>query len=209
MGVGNSAFRTGSHEPVWTDTVFGGCYRREVFDRIGLWNEQLTRGQDIEFNLRLGAAGGRILLVPDIVCSYSARSDFWTFVRHNFRNGVWAIVPFAYSSIIPVRFRHLVPALSLTGILALGALALVAPVAGWVAAAAFAAYATAVVGTSIQLAVRERRPSLALVLPAVFVALHFPYAVGSLWGVVRVAGISIKRAFGRLTGRRSPASSTP
>src|SRR6185503_15906357 len=56
FGVGNSYFRIGSDEPRWVDTVFGGCWRRELFDRIGRFNERLDRSQDLEFSLRLKAA---------------------------------------------------------------------------------------------------------------------------------------------------------
>src|SRR5438552_1613745 len=42
------------------DTVFGGVYRREVFARIGFFDEELVRNQDDEFNLRLVRAGGKI-----------------------------------------------------------------------------------------------------------------------------------------------------
>jgi hypothetical protein len=44
FGVGNSTFRTGTLKPKWVDTVFGGCYEREVFEKIGLFNENLIRG---------------------------------------------------------------------------------------------------------------------------------------------------------------------
>lgn len=53
FAAGNATYRTGAKEIKWVGTVFGGCYRREVFDRIGLFNEALIRGQDREFNVRL------------------------------------------------------------------------------------------------------------------------------------------------------------
>jgi glycosyltransferase involved in cell wall biosynthesis len=102
FGVGNSYFRVRTNEPKWVDTVFGGCYRREVFDRVGFFNENLVRGQDMEFNLRLKKAGGKTLLVPDIVSNYYARSDIKSFCKHNWTNGLWAILPFLYSPIMPI-----------------------------------------------------------------------------------------------------------
>jgi glycosyltransferase involved in cell wall biosynthesis len=128
FGVGNSAFRTNAAPrtnaaaPRWVDTVFGGCYRRGILERVGEFNERLPRGQDLEFNLRLKRAGGRTLLVPSIRCDYFARCDPRSFLRHNWTNGVWAIRPFAASEIVPVRPRHLVPlglVLALSGALAI------------------------------------------------------------------------------------------
>jgi len=57
FGVGGSYFRIHTDKPRWVDTVFGGCYRREVFERVGLFNEKLARGQDMEFNVRLNEGG--------------------------------------------------------------------------------------------------------------------------------------------------------
>src|SRR5208282_5998150 len=64
LGVGNSYFRIGSTKDRWVDTVPFGCYRRDVFDRIGLFDEDLVRDQDEELNLRLIKQGGRIRLSP-------------------------------------------------------------------------------------------------------------------------------------------------
>lgn len=34
FGVGNSYFRIHAADPKWVDTLFCGCYRRDVFDRV-------------------------------------------------------------------------------------------------------------------------------------------------------------------------------
>lgn len=122
FGVGNSVFRVGSKKPRWVDTVFGGCYKKEVFEKIGLFNENLINSQDIEFNLRLKKAGGKILLHPDIVSYYYTRSDFKSFCKNNFRNGLWAILPFKFTKIIPVSLRHLVPLIFVLGLFGTGIL---------------------------------------------------------------------------------------
>lgn len=185
FGVGNSLFRVHSSEPRWVDTVFGGCYRREVFTRIGMFNEGLSRGQDMEFNLRLKQAGGRTLLVPDIVSYYYARGDALSFWRHNWNNGVWAILPFLYSTVVPVSARHLVP---LFFVLALTGSALTALSAGmwWPFAAIVFAYLAAASIAAVDSAVRNRDARLALVMPIVFMSLHCAYGLGSLWGTVRL-----------------------
>src|SRR5262249_1054067 len=48
------------------DTVYLGCWPRTVFDRIGLFDEELVRNQDDEFNLRLTRASGKIWQSPRI-----------------------------------------------------------------------------------------------------------------------------------------------
>ncbi len=87
FGVGSSYFRIGTSKPRWVDTVFGGCYRKEVFDRIGVFDEQLVRNQDDEFNHRLIARGGRILLVPDVVSYYYPRRSLVQLWRMYYQYG--------------------------------------------------------------------------------------------------------------------------
>ena len=86
FGVGNAKYRTkGSEkkkEAEYVDTGAYGCYKKSVFENVGLFNENLSRGQDMEFNLRLKMAGGKTILVPDALVYYSARSDFYTFCKH-------------------------------------------------------------------------------------------------------------------------------
>lgn len=73
FGIGNARYRLGTTELREVDTVPFGCFRRDVFDRVGLFDEELVRNQDDEFNFRLLRAGGRILLVPGVVSHYYAR----------------------------------------------------------------------------------------------------------------------------------------
>ena len=52
FGVGNAHFRTGVKDG-FVDTVAFGAYKKEVFDSIGYFDEDLVRNQDDEFNFRL------------------------------------------------------------------------------------------------------------------------------------------------------------
>jgi GT2 family glycosyltransferase len=189
FGVGASYFRIQRNHPTWVDTVFGGCYKRAVFDRIGLFNEALVRGQDMEFNLRLRKAGGKILLAPDIVSYYAARSDFWSFVKHNWTNGVWAILPFVYSQVMPVSWRHLVPMAFVLGLASLGVLAVIWTPGRWLFAGAVGIYAVAAVAAAFHVAVRESDVRLLPLMPLIFVALHLSYGSGSCWGLLKAVSL--------------------
>ena len=87
FGVGNSRFRLTVEKPCQVDTVPFGCYRRDVFDRIGMFDEELVRNQDIEFNLRLRNSGGSILLVPEVASYYHARDTLRELWRTHYQNG--------------------------------------------------------------------------------------------------------------------------
>ena len=62
FGMGNSYFRIGSDHEMWVDTVPFGCFRREIFDKIGLFDEELVRNQDDEFNGRIIKNGGKLAI---------------------------------------------------------------------------------------------------------------------------------------------------
>jgi glycosyltransferase involved in cell wall biosynthesis len=187
FGVGDSQFRThsGASGPRPADTVFGGAWKRELFTRIGGFNEKLARGQDMEFNLRLRRAGGTILLDPAIVCDYCARADLASFLTHNFSNGVWAVLPFGLSEIVPVRARHLIPLVFVTALAA--SLALPFP---W-SIAVPAAYAAANLAFSASIALAHRRWTSLALLPVAFACLHLAYGLGSAWGCVQLARLKI------------------
>ncbi|MCG8569878.1 MAG: glycosyltransferase, partial [Spirochaetes bacterium] len=59
FGVGNALFRY-TDKACYADTVAFGAYQRSVFDKIGLFDEELVRNNDAEFNFRLILAKGKI-----------------------------------------------------------------------------------------------------------------------------------------------------
>ncbi len=180
FGVGNAHFRVGNGGRRWADTVFGGCYRREVFQNVGVFNEQLVFNQDIEFNLRLGRAGGRILLDPEIVSDYHARSDLKSFCEHNFRNGSWVILSSLLSEGIPFSWRHLIPLVFVSSLIASALLSPLAAGARLTLLVISGSYLLASLISSGFIAFRERDIRYAILMPLAFAALHISYGLGSL-----------------------------
>jgi len=186
FGVGNSAFRTGTRKPKLVDTVFGGCYKRKIFEEIGLFNESLIRGQDMEFSLRMKRAGYKTFLVPQIVSYYYARSDLKTYIQHNFINGLWAIMPMKFVSHMPVALRHLVPLIFSTSLVGLGLLSLVSLLLFRVFLLVFIVYLLTNSYFSIKVALKERDWRCAFLMPFSFALLHISYGFGSFLGLLRV-----------------------
>ncbi len=189
FGVWNSYFRIHSNKTKWVDTVFGGCYRRDVFQRIGFFNENLIRGQDLEFNLRLKKYGGRTLLVPDIISYYYARSDLKSFWEHNWTNGEWAILPFLYSTIMPVSWRHLVPLFFVIGLLMSIIFALISFKLIWIFILLFGTYGLMNLAVSLLIFIKEKNIFYLVLMPLSFVSLHIAYGLGSLYGLVKALSI--------------------
>ena len=67
FGVGGSMHKIGASKIMETDTVPFGCYKREVFEKTGLFDTDLVRNQDDEFNGRLQNLGGKIFLIPQVI----------------------------------------------------------------------------------------------------------------------------------------------
>ena len=179
FGVGNSHFRTGSRVRREVDTVPFGCYRRETFDRIGLFDEDLIRNQDDEFNFRLIGHGGRVLLVPEVSCRYFPRRSLRQVWRMYYQYGYFKpLVARKVGRVMTV--RQLVPSILVATLIASACLTPVVPVAGVLFASITGAYALLVLACS-SAATTDVRCGMALA--AVFPTLHFSYGLGFLRGI--------------------------
>ena len=185
FGVGDSYFRIGTKEPRWVDTVSFGCYKREVFDKVGLYDERLARSQDLELNLRLKRAGGKILLVPIIVGRYYAQSSFGAFAKYNFWNGFWVLHPLQYGC-RAFSWRHLVPFIFVLSLTLSAALSFVFSPFFWLFLSILGSYSMANIYWSIAIAARDKDARSLLLMPIVFAALHLGYGFGSLYGLLNV-----------------------
>lgn len=182
FGVGNSYFRTGLAEPKIVDTVPFGCYRRDVFDRIGLYDEMLTRNQDDELNARLLRHGGRIFLIPEVKITYFARDSFSKMAKMLYQYGYFK--PLVNVKIGDVAtWRQLAPPvfvmsllLTVVGSVFFGKLLIVL-------LSILILYGIASVMASAPI-LRIRGWSTFLVLPAGFFIAHVSYGFGYLRGIV-------------------------
>jgi len=118
FGVGNATFRLKQNfdkEYLEVDTVPFGCYRRDVFERIGLFDEELTRNQDNEFNERLKKAGGKIYLIPGLKIKYYARENYTKLFKMFYQYGYFGpLVDLKLKR--PTRLRRYIPSLFILAI---------------------------------------------------------------------------------------------
>jgi glycosyltransferase involved in cell wall biosynthesis len=178
LGVGNSAFRLGWGDR-FAETVPFGAFRKELFDRIGLFRTDLPRVQDLELNRRIRANGGTIYLSNRIRSTYYRVADLRGFVRRAFWTSFYiprALIRYRTGSV-----RHLVPFVFTTTLLALFLAGLWDTRALFAAAAMLAAYLAITTVASILPGAR-REWSMALILPLLFPLYHFSYGIGTLAG---------------------------
>jgi glycosyltransferase involved in cell wall biosynthesis len=200
FGVGNAHFRLGTTTLREVDTVPFGCFPRSVFDRLGLFDEELARNQDDEMNFRIARAGGRILLVPDVVSYYYARPSWSKVATMYYQYGFFKpLVALKVGRIMTV--RQTVPAVFVAALVAGAGLAAWMPAvrAGWLLMVVTYAMVTAAAAVG---SARRHGARCALGLLLTFPVLHLSYGYGFLRGLVAVAA--------RLSGRAwvAPAASS-
>lgn len=107
FGVGNAHFRTGEKKG-FVDTVAFGGYRKEVFNKVGYFDETLERNQDDEFNFRVIKSGYKIYLSEKIKCNYYVRASYTKLYRQYYQYGYWKVFVNKKHRTI-TSFRQLVP----------------------------------------------------------------------------------------------------
>ncbi|MFH2032135.1 MAG: glycosyltransferase family 2 protein [Bacteroidota bacterium] len=181
FGVGNAMFRIGVKEPTYVDTVPFGAYRKEVFSKIGLFDEELVRNQDDEFNLRLIKNGGKILLVPEIVSYYYARDSLSKLWRMYFQYGYFKVrVIQKIGAVLTV--RQIIPSLFVGSLMLTGLLSFFTKYSLWMFLAIFGLYFAANIVFSLHVALKKGL-KLFFVLPVAYATLHFGYGLGFLKGI--------------------------
>jgi succinoglycan biosynthesis protein ExoA len=183
-----------AHDPGYegeVDTVYLGCWRREIFQRIGGFDPGLVRNQDDEFNFRLRRSGGRVWQTPRIRSSYSPRASLLALFRQYMQYGYWKTAVIRKHRAL-ASWRHAVPALFVFGLVFLAGLWLVAAAMHSAAVATVAGSALLILLMIYMLSVFASALFLYgslplrswMILPAVIATYHFAYGSGFLIGAV-------------------------
>jgi len=202
FGVGDSAFHyaTAARE---VESVFLGCWPREVFERIGLFDPELVRNQDDELSYRIRQAGGTIWFDPSIRVRYFSRDSLRGVFSQHRQYGRWKIRVFQ-KHLGAIRWRHTVPG-ALVGSLGIGLLGPVFAPAGYLALAVAGTYAAATAFVVQRL--RSQNPDLHRAdLAGAFAAMHFGYGIGLWQGLLLAVGRGAASIFRRGSG---PPQSDP
>ena len=184
-----------AHEPNYegeVDTVYLGCWARTVFDRVGLFDPDLVRNQDDEFNFRLRRFGGRIWQSPRIKSCYTPRSSLGALFRQYLQYGFWKVAVIRKHRAVAC-WRHAVPVMFVGWILssllgmALATLLKMNTVASGIAAllaTGLFIYLVTCAASTLPFT-RSLEPRALLILPAVIAVYHVAYGLGFLIGVLK------------------------
>ncbi len=185
FGVGDSKHKTGSNQIIETDTVPFGCYKRDVFEKIGLFDEDLIRNQDDEFNARLLNNGGKIYLIPEISINYYARSNLSKMAMMYYQYGLFK--PLVNSKLgRPATLRQFFPPLFTIGLILGLVLSCISKYFLFIYTTILLIYATISLYIGIQSAIRNKSLKLACHIPMTFFIIHISYGWGYLKGLFKI-----------------------
>lgn len=181
FGVGGANFRYTDKE-LETDTVFMGLCRRDMYMRIGGFDEEMIRNQDDELSYRLTRNGGKIVCSPLIRSEYFSRSTLPSLWKQYYQYGYYK-VRVLQKHPRQMRLRQFVPfafvlALIVSALLAF--ISLLRPLSWMIPAI----YILANLLASLYTAASRGWKYLPL-LPIVFAILHLSYGLGFLAGLFK------------------------
>lgn len=189
FGVGNSAFRTLSGATMLADTVPFPAYTRVIIQRAGLYDEELKRNQDDEYNYRIRELGGKILLAEDVRSQYFSRASLRGLWRQYFQYGLYK-VRVLQKHPRQMSIRQFIPPLFALALLASLFLALF-PATRFLSLVVPAAYLFANLAASALTISRAQNSNQSpftihyLLLPLTFAIIHLSYGLGFLLGLFK------------------------
>lgn len=178
FGIGDAKYRlrSGKASQEQVDTVAFGSFKKTLWQELGGFNEELLTNEDYEFNYRVRARGGVVLLDRSEYCHYFARNTLSELAKQYFRYGSWKarMVKLHPRSL---KLRHLAAPISVLSIILMGAAGLRWNIAWRLLALQIATYLLLAVVFGWQIARKaDGGASMVLLMPFVFVTIH------SVWG---------------------------
>jgi succinoglycan biosynthesis protein ExoA len=185
FGVGNSAFRTLAGRTILADSVPFPAYTRQIIERAGLYDEELVRNQDDEYNYRIRELGGKILLAEDVHSTYFSRGSLKDLWRQYYQYGFWK-VRVLQKHPRQMSLRQFVPPTFVLALL-VSILVVFFPFLSPVAIIVPLLYIFINLLASLFTA-SQRGWEYLLLLPIIFAILHVSYGSGFLVGLIKFAG---------------------
>ena len=182
LGVGDARYRY-STQTGEVDTVPFGSFRRDLFFRVGGFDEGLLTNEDYEFNVRLRKSGGKIWFDPTIRCIYFARKNLKELSKQYWRYGFWKLQMLKrYPSTL--RWRQALPPIfvlaNIIGII----FALFNRYIAHSYLFLLGIYLLILFAASIREAMKKKEPALLLGLPAAIITMHFSWGLGFLFSAI-------------------------
>lgn len=182
FGSGIALYRR-EKESRYVDTLAHGAYAREVFEKVGGYDERLRRTEDNEMHYRMRQAGYKLYFSSTIQSDHHPRNSFGKMMKQKYGNGYWigltlGVCPKCFSK------YHFIPCAFVLAVVA--CLILSCFGVAWPLFALLAVYFAASIAMTVLSVTREKFTPLFLLLPFMFFLLHFAYGLGTVVGILRL-----------------------
>ncbi len=180
FGVGNSKFRT-ECKSGYVDTVPFGAFRREIFDRIGLFDPELPRSEDGDFNSRIRSNGGKVFLASDIQFTYYCRNTVKGLLSQAIKNGNALFLTFRKNP-KAMSLRHYIPFLFVMSLVVLPIISIFLPFFRWILAAEAVVYFL----FDLFFCLKCSKRAYFFYKLIMYLVFHISYGLGSLLGLLNI-----------------------
>lgn len=185
FGMGNSYFRIGCDEVRQVDTVPFGCFKREVFDKVGLYDNELIRNQDDELNGRIIKSGGKIYLIPSIVTKYFARDQIGKVKKMFYQYGLYK--PLVNKKLgAPATIRQFFPLVFVLGLIFGAMLSCISWIIAVMYLSVMVLYLLLACYFTFKSVKKTGKISLFLYQPLTYLTVHVSYGWGYLVGIYKI-----------------------
>lgn len=181
FGVGGSDFRIG-YGNRYVDTVPFGAFKREVFEKVGLFNTKLLRSEDNDMNSRIRQSGGKIWLADDIRFKYYCRDTVKGILKMGIQNGN-ALFFTLKENPKAMSIRHFIPFLFLLSLIIMPIFMAIHPFFGY----AFLLEGLLYVLLDLYFSFCNKDAKYGLITVWLYPLFHIVYGIGSLLGLLGIA----------------------
>lgn len=183
FGSSVADYRRAPGQKIYLDSLFHAAYKREVFAKVGGFNEDLGRTEDNELHYRMRMAGYRFCCCPEIISFQHTRGTLKKMIKQKYGNGYWIGLTTGVCRQC-LNYFHFIPFVFV--------MALIFSILIWILGNAtlfaiiVAMYTMFNLVNTVGCLVLKKPQIQFLLLPFIFPMLHISYGIGTLVGLIKM-----------------------
>ena len=188
FGSGIASYRRDG-DTEYVKTIAHACYKKEVIDKVGKFDERLQRAEDNDMNYRVREAGYKICKSDKISSEYYTRPTLKGMLKQKYGNGKYIGIGSIIKTSKMFSLYHYIPMLFVIGLIVSTALfvpGLMMWNEFWWLTIPFIAgvglYIIIDLSLTIKSSINYKQPLGLLLLPLLFPLLHISYGLGTIVG---------------------------
>lgn len=165
-----------------TDTVYGGCFKKDKLIEIGMYNEDMVRNQDDELSFRLRKKKGKIIQSSKIKVFYYPRNNLKDLFKQYSQYGFWKVIVIRKHP-GQASIRHLAPGVFLLSLFSLGINSFFDLHSLYGFGFLASSYVLTITIESIRIAFHTKIKYFPVVLSSI-ITIHISFGIGFIMGII-------------------------